>query len=130
MSERGSNCITEYRGYVHVNFDSGNCMETSAAYRSFADLCIARPVNCALLEAGDNDPLGHRRLREAVQAMAHAMPPDFKLALVARTSAVHALYREAQQSLRASGVNAWLFDSRAEAMEWLEARSPCGQMTS
>jgi hypothetical protein len=124
--------ITECFGYVRVDFASGSCEETSATYRSFSDLCIGRPVSRALLEAGDNDPLGHTRLRDALEAMARAaaIPQDFKLALVASTLPVHAVYCEAQQSLRAAGVNAWVFDSGAEALEWLQGRSPGGRMAS
>jgi len=132
MSASTSSCITECAGYVRVDFGSSNCLETTAAYRSFADLCIGRPVSCALFEAGDNDPMGHARLRDTLEAMARAaaIPPDFKLALVATTAPVHALYREAQQALRAAGVNAWMFDSRADAVAWLEGHTPCGQMAS
>jgi hypothetical protein len=132
MSRGVSDCITEGPGYVRVAFGSGNCAEICETYRSFADLCIGRPVSSALLEAGDNDPMGHTRLRDALEAMARAaaIPQDFKLALVPSTAAIHAIYREAQQALRAVGVNAWVFDSGSEAVEWLEGRSPCGQTAS
>ena len=132
MRPNASDCITECSGYVRVDFGSGNCGETSATYRSFADFCIGRPVSCALLEAGDNDPLGHARLGDALETMARAaaIPQDFKLALVASTAPVHAVYREAQRELRAAGVNAWVFDSGSEAVEWLEGRTPSGPMAS
>jgi hypothetical protein len=124
--------ITECPEYVHVDFGSGDCMEISAAYRSFAELWIAKPASHVLLEAGDNDPAGHARLRDVLEAMARAavMRPDFKLALVASTPPVHALYREAQQTLRAAGVNAWVFESGSEAVEWLEGRLHGGRMMS
>jgi hypothetical protein len=124
--------ITECPGYVRVDFGSGDFMEISATYRSFADLWIGNPVRHVLLEAGDNDPAGHARLRDVLEAMARAaaIRPDFKLALVASMPPVHALYREAQQRLRAIGVNAWVFDSGSEAVEWLEGRLRCGHMTS
>jgi hypothetical protein len=122
--------ITECPEYVGVDFGAADSMEISALYRSFADRYIGMPARHVLLEAGDNDPSGHRRLRDALQMMARAIPPDFKLALVASTSAVHALYREAQQTLRAVGLNAWVFESRAEAVAWLEGRVVGGPMTS
>ena len=132
MDRHTAGRITECPGYLRVDFGSGDSMEISETYRSLACLCIGKPARYVLLEAGDNDPLGHAGLRDALEAMARAaaIPPDFKLALVASTSPVHALYREAQQTLRAIGVNAWVFDSGSEALEWLEGRSPCGQMTS
>jgi len=123
-------CITECPEYLRVDFGAADSMEISATYRSFADRYIGKPARHVLLEAGDNDPSGHRRLRDALETMARAIPPDFKLALVASTSAVNALYREAQQTLRAAGLNAWVFESRAEAVAWLEGRWYDARMTS
>ena len=124
--------ITESPGYVRVDFGSCNAFELSDLYRAFAAICIGRNVNAALLNAGDEDPSGHSRLREAIGAMAGAaaIPQDFKLALVASTPPVEALYRDAQHALRAVGLNAWVFDTVGEAVEWLEGRSPCGQTAS
>jgi len=122
--------ITECAEYLQVDFGAADCLEISATYRSFAERYLGKPARHVLLEAGDNDPSGHYRLRDALETMARAIPPDFKLALVASTSAVHALYREAQQRLRAAGLNAWVFESRAEAVCWLEGRLRDGRMTS
>jgi len=123
-------CITECPEYLRVDFGAADSLEITATYRSFADRYIGKPARHVLLEAGDTDPSGHRRLRDALETMARAIPPDFKLALVASTSAVNALYREAQQTLRAAGLNAWVFESRADAVAWLEGRSRGGLMTS
>jgi hypothetical protein len=59
-----------------------------------------------------------------------AIRPDSKLALVASTAAIEAVYREAQQALRAIGLNAWVFGTVSEAVEWLEGRAASGQMVS
>jgi hypothetical protein len=132
MERRTAARITECPEYVRVDFGSADCMETTAAYRSFAELWSGKPPRHVLLKAGDNDPAGHTRLRDVLEGMARAavMRPDFKLALVASTLPVHALYREAQQKLRAAGVNAWVFDTGSEAVEWLEGRLHGGRMTS
>ena len=124
--------ITECPDYLRVDFGSGCLFELSETYRTFADVCIGRQVNRALLNAGDNDPEGHRLLRLALSAMARtaAIPQDFKLALVSSTAPVQAIYLEAQQSLRAIGLNAWLFDSVNEAVEWLEGRAASGRTAS
>ena len=124
--------ITECPAYVQVDFGSCNSFELFETYRSFAKLCIGKQVNRALLKAGDNDPDGHRGLRHVLSAMARtaAIPPDFKLALVPSTASIRAVYREAQQALRAIGLNAWVFDTELEAVEWLEGRAACGPTAS
>ena len=124
--------ITEGPQYVRVDFGSCDCLELLETYRSFVDLCVGKQVHRALLKAGDNAPDGHHQLREALSAMARsvAIPPDFKLALVASTPPVEAVYREAQQALRAIGLNAWVFDTVPEAVEWLEGRAAAGRMAS
>lgn len=132
MDRRSGSRITECPEYVRVDFGSSDSLEIFETYRSFANLCIGRPVRHALLEAGDNDPLGHARLQHALAAMARAaaIPPDFKLALVADTLAVRAVYREAQQALRAAGVNAWVFDSGSDAVQWFQGDTSCGPVAS
>ena len=124
--------ITEGPEYVRVDFGSSDCLELVAIYRSFVDLCVGKQVKGALLKAGDNAPDGHYQLREALSTMARsvAIPPYFKLALVASTAPVEAVYREAQQALRAIGLNAWVFDTVPEAVEWLEGRAAGGRMAS
>lgn len=124
--------ITECLHYVRVDFVSCNAADLAEIYRRFADLCIGKQVSRALLKAGDDDPRGHCRLRDALSMMAGAaaIPQDFKLALVPSTPPIEAFYREAQQALRAGGVNAWVFDSVVEAVAWLEGRLPCGRMAS
>jgi len=124
--------ITEGPQYVRVDFGSCDSLELLETYRSFVDLCVGKEVHRALLKAGDNAPDAHHHLREALLAMARsvAIPPDFKLALVASTPPVEAVYREAQQALRAIGLNAWVFDTVPEAVEWLEGRAAGGRMAS
>ncbi len=132
MDHPAESCITEFPRYLHVDFGSSDCLELSEAYRSFAHLCIAKQVTGDLLTAGDNDPQGHQRLGQALLEMAGAaaISPEFKLALVPSTSAIEAVYRDAQRALRVAGLNAWVFESAGEAVEWLEGRAPSGPMAS
>jgi hypothetical protein len=124
--------ITECRGYVRVDFGGCNSTEVAAVYRAFAELCLDRGVSRALLKAGDDYPSGHYALRDALGMMARraAIRPDFKLALIPSTQPIEALYREAQQHLRAAGFNAWVFGTETEALEWLEDRSVGGRTAS
>jgi hypothetical protein len=128
----GDGHITECSGYVRVDFGSCNFGEVAEVYRTFAALCVHKHANRALLKAGDDDPEGHYALRDAVHTMAllAPIPLDFKLALVPSTRAIEAVYREAQQRLRAVGFNAWVFGDEREALEWLEGRAASGQTAS
>ena len=101
-------------------------------YRAFAAFCLENQVTRALLKAGDNDPNGHYRLRDALASMAQLadIPPEFKLALIPSTRAIEAIYREAQGHLRAAGFNAWVFADEDEAVDWLEGRASGGLAAS
>lgn len=122
----------ESPNYLRIDFGRCDTYELSQMYQSFNDLCVGRHVNRAMLKAGDNDPEGHRRVRDALITMANSaqLRLDFKLALVPSTPAIRAIYQEAQQALRAIGCNAWVFDDAAEAVEWLEDRAVAGRAAS
>jgi len=107
---------------VRVDFAGCNATELSELYREFASFCLDNNVTRALLKAGDNDPNGHYRLRDALASMAQAgeIPAEFKLALIPSTRAIEAIYREAQGHLRAAGFNAWVFATENEAVDWLQ----------
>src|ERR1700682_4170160 len=107
----GGGRITECDGYVRVDFGSCSSAELSEVYHAFAVLCVDKQASRALLKAGDDYPPGHYGLREALRAMAMRgeIPPEFKLALIPSTGPIEAVYREAQQHLRATGFNAWVF---------------------
>ena len=124
--------ITECGGYVRVEFNSCNVSELSALYLGFVTFCLDNEVTRALLKAGDNDPNGHYRLRDALIAMAQLaqIPPEFKLALVPSTRAIEVVYREAQRQLRAAGLNAWVFADEEEAVDWLQGRALAGRAAS
>ena len=124
--------ITQCDGYVRVDFASCNSAQLSAVYRAFAALCVDRQVSRALLKAGDDDPRGHYALRDALVAIGRrdGIATDFMLALIPSTGPIEAIYREAQQHLRAAGLNAWVFGSENEAVDWLEGRSVGGLAAS
>jgi hypothetical protein len=122
----------EHAGYVRVDFGGCSAADLREVYREFAAVCVDRQANRALLKAGDDYPPGHQALSGALHTMARhaALPADFKLALMASTAPVEAVYREAQERLRIAGLNAWVFLSEEEALDWLEGRSIGGQTAS
>ena len=115
--------------YLRIDFGCCDTYELSEMYRSFNELCVGRHVNRAMLKAGDNDPAGHRHVRDALIDMARTaqLRLDFKLALVPSTPTIRGIYQEAQQVLRAIGCNACVFDDADEAAEWLEGRAVAGR---
>jgi hypothetical protein len=121
--------ITAGPQYLRVDFGSCDRLELSATYRSFADLCLGKRVKRALLQAGDNEPEGHNQLREALVAMARAVaiPPDFKLALVASTPPIAAVYCEAQQ-LRMGDFTWMVYGARNFFL--LRRRARCARRTA
>jgi hypothetical protein len=124
--------ITQCGGYVRVDFNSCNVGQLSEVYSGFATFCLDHHVTRALLKAGDNDPNGHYRLRDALHSMAQRaqIPPEFKLALIPSSRPIEAIYREAQRHLRAAGLNAWVFAEEEEAVDWLEGRALAGRAAS
>ena len=118
--------------YLRIDFGRCDTYEVSQMYHSFSELCAGRRVGRAMLKAGDNDPGAHRHVRDALVDLARSaqLRLDFKLALVPSTPPIAAIYREAQQSLRALGLNAWVFDNAEDAAEWLEDRSVAGRAAS
>ena len=132
MNPGAESRITQCPAYVRVDFGSCDYSELFETYRTFADLCNGRRVKGALLMAGDNAPEGHCQLREALSSMARtiSLQPEFKLAMVASTPAVEAVYREAQRASRSIGLNAWVFDTVHDAVEWLEGRAAAGRTAS
>ena len=128
----GETRITRCPHYLRVDFGDVSAPELSETYRHVAHLWLQTQAIGVLLNAGDNDPQGHRRLGDALSAMARAsaMPPHFKLALVPSSHAIKAVFLEAQEELRAVGLNAWVFPSTSEAVEWLEGRAASGPVTS
>lgn len=117
---------------MRVDFGGCNVNELSMVYRAFAAFCLDNKVTRALLKAGDNDPNGHYRLRDALATMARGaeIAPEFKLALIPSTRAIEAIYREAQHHLRKAGFNAWVFATENEAVDWLEGRASGGLSAS
>lgn len=117
---------------MRVDFGSCDSGELAEVYRAFAALCVDTRAKRALLKAGDDYAPGHYGLGDALQAMAlrAPIPFDFKLALVPSTLPIQSVYREAQQRLRAAGVNAWVFRSEIEAVQWLEGRATGGVTVS
>lgn len=93
-------------------------------YQAFALLCARSKVSGALLDAGEEDLAdAHYALRDTLVTVARIaeVPLRFRLALVARTGAIAAVYRKVQRELRALGCDARVFRIERRADRWLNA---------
>ena len=113
---------------MRVDFGGSDYNDVSGVYGALAEFCVDNHVTRVLVKAGDEDPKGHYRLGDALTTIARRsrIAPEFKLALIPSTRAIEAVYREAQRHLRAAGLNAWVFATEIEAVDWLQGRSLSG----
>ena len=121
--EAGDRHLTETPGYLVVEAGVINGADVADIFRSFAARCLEKQINRVLVKTGDSDPAGERALRDAFTTILLAgIPSNFKIALLAGTPDIQAMYRNAQRDLAMAGVNTKLFASEAEAVWWLEGQ--------
>ena len=116
--------IDTQRGFVAIDFRGRSSHEVSELYQAFALLCARGKVSGALLEAGEEDLAdAHYALRDTLVTVAciAGVPLRFRLALVARSGAIAAVYRRTQRELRALGCDARVFRMEERAGRWLKA---------
>ena len=82
--------------------------------------CLAKDVNCVLIEATDCDEDSDIPLRDTLTTMIlTGMPTQFRLALVTNVRRLQSLVRDFQPALRLFLIEARLFDDREDAARWL-----------
>ena len=99
----------------------------AAPYRSILDcytellsICREHQLDRALVVSVDGDATTHAALDEALAALAQVhLPPHFKLAMVAESPAIFAVYQSAERTAAARRISASAFRSRREAVQWL-----------
>jgi len=99
----------------------------AAPYRSILDcytellsICREHQIDRALVVSVDGDATTHAALDEALAALAQVhLPPHFKLAMVAESPAIFAVYQSAERTAAARRISASAFRSRREAVQWL-----------
>ena len=107
-----------------IDFRGRSSREVSEIYQAFALLCARGEVGGALLDAGEEDLAdAHYALRDTLVTVARIaeVPLRFRLALVARTGAMAAVYRKVQRELRTLGCDARVFRIERRADRWLNA---------
>jgi hypothetical protein len=97
--------------------------EVQECYHSFANECVTRTCKRVLIVGNAKiDAFSHLALRDVLRSMALAgMPADFRLALVADTANLIAVYDTAVVEAGRLGLDAKRFMTEQDAASWLES---------
>jgi hypothetical protein len=117
-------CEIELQG-EHLRVAVGPALpdEVQDCYHSFANECVTRTCNRVLIIGNAKfDAFSHLALRDVLRSMALAgVPADFRLAVVADTANLIAVYDTAVVEAGRLGIDARRFVSEGDAARWLES---------
>ena len=123
---RSAGCsIDQVRVQLRASVGPGLADEVQECYRAFAHECLQGHFKRALiLGRATIDAFYHLALRDALRSMSVAgVPADFRIALVAETPDLIAVYDAAVLEAGRCGIEARRFSSIADAERWLSAPS-------
>jgi len=97
--------------------------EVQECYHAFANECVTRTCNRVLIIGNAKfDAFSHLALRDVLRSMALAgVPAGFRLAMVADTANLIAVYDTAVIEARRLGIDAKRFMTEQDAVSWLES---------
>jgi hypothetical protein len=107
--------------YIFASVGPGLADEVQECYRAFAGECLQRHCGRALvIGRAYIDAFHHLALRDALRAMGVAgVPPEFRIALVAETPDLIAVYDAAVVEAGRCGIEARRFPDLPQARRWL-----------
>jgi hypothetical protein len=113
--------IDEHETYLRASVGPGLADEVQECYRAFVNECLQRHCRRALiLGRARIDAFYHLALRDALRSMSVAgLPPQFRIALVAETPDLIAVYDAAVVEAGRCGIEARRFPTAADAERWL-----------
>jgi hypothetical protein len=113
--------IDEAESYLRARVGPGLADEVQECYRAFVNECLQRHCRRALiLGRASIDAFYHLALRDALRSMSVAgLPPRFRIALVAETPDLIAVYDAAVVEAGRCGIEARRFPTEADAERWL-----------
>ena|SRR5690349_4779486 len=114
--------IAPEEGYLRATVGPGLADEVQACYRSLASECLTRQCSRVLvIGIATLDPFYHLAGRDALRSLALAgVPADFRLALVAKSATLIAVYDAAVVEAGRLGLEARRFMTEEEAERWLK----------
>ena len=97
--------------------------EVQECYHAFANECVTRTCNRVLIIGNAKiDAFSHLALRDVLRSMALAgVPAGFRLAVVANTANLIAVYDTAVVEAGRLGIDAKRFMTEQDAARWLES---------
>ncbi len=106
---------------VRASVGPGLASEVQERYRAIVNECLRQQAPRALIVGGASvDAFYHLALRDALRAMSVAgVPPRFRIALVAETPDLIAIYDAAVLEAERCGIEARRFQTPEEAERWL-----------
>jgi hypothetical protein len=110
-------------GVLRVQVGPGLPDEVQQCYRAIANECVTRNCERLLIVGSSNiDAFSHLALRDVLRAMALAgLPAGFRLAAVAETASLIAIYDAAVVEAARHGIESRRFMAEEEALRWLSA---------
>jgi acetyl-CoA acetyltransferase len=113
--------IDEGAAYIRGVVGAGLADEVQECYRAFANEVLRRHCARALvLGQAKVDAFHHLALRDALRAMSVAgLPSEFRIALVAETADLIAIYDTAVVEAARCGIDARRFLTALDAEQWL-----------
>jgi hypothetical protein len=113
--------IGQAEGYIRVAVGPGLATQVQECYRAFVNECLQRTYTRALVVGTSTiDEFQHLALRDALRSMALAgVPAGFRLALVATTPNLIAIYDAVLIEGARHGIEAKRFPSEEAAVRWL-----------
>jgi len=115
--------IVQHPGYLRAVVGPGLADEVQECYRALANACITRACNRVLvLGQATLDPFYHLAGRDTLRSLALAgVPADFRLALVAMSAGLIAVYDAAVVEAGRLNLEARRFINEDDAARWLES---------
>jgi hypothetical protein len=106
---------------VRASVGPGLASEVQERYRTIINECLQQQATRALIVGRANvDAFNHLALRDALRSMSVAgLPPEFRIALVAETPDLIAVYDAAVVEAGRCGIVARRFKTVEEAERWL-----------
>jgi hypothetical protein len=107
--------------YVRASVGPGSAGEIQQCYQDWACACLLGEYRRALLVGTSlGDEFAHLAARDAIASMALAgIPPQFRLAVVARNALLITVYDAVVVAARRHGIDARRFQDEKDAVRWL-----------